>query len=120
MANITKAERERRAKEAAENAKAKLESLEMRKGLAEIIKPDFADDLEVQITEQDGEAVEFVAPVIEPLPTEAPKPSGKSTTCPIKSDPTMGDKDPAIVAWWFENFPEIAARKYKDRIVTRL
>lgn len=107
MANITKAERERRAKEAAENARAKL-------------APEPSEPIEVQITEQDGEAVEFVAPVIEPLPTEAPKPSGKSPTCPIKSDPTMGDKDPAIVSWWFENYPEIAARKYKDRIVTRL
>lgn len=36
--------------------------------------------------------------------TEAPP-------CPA-SDPALGMKTPAVVAWWFEHFPEEAAVKY--------
>lgn len=31
--------------------------------------------------------------------------------CP-EADPALGMKTPAVVAWWFEHFPEEAAVKY--------
>lgn len=39
--------------------------------------------------------------------------------CPIPCDPSMGDKTPAIVDWWFEKHPELAAKKYAGRKINR-
>lgn len=35
--------------------------------------------------------------------------------CPVAEDPSLGDKTPAIVAWWFKNHPKIAEKKYTGR-----
>lgn len=35
--------------------------------------------------------------------------------CPIAGSPQFGDKDPAVVAWWFKNHPEQAKNKYAGR-----
>jgi hypothetical protein len=38
-------------------------------------------------------------------------------TCPFPGDPSMGDKDPEVVAWYRDNAPEEFARRYANRIV---
>lgn len=34
---------------------------------------------------------------------------------PPAGDPTMGDKDPAVIVWWFKHRPKEARERYKDR-----
>lgn len=54
---------------------------------------------------------------VEKKPEEkpAPKPTSKVIPdCP-EMDPILGDKTPAVVAWWFEHHPEEAAAKYEGR-----
>lgn len=34
--------------------------------------------------------------------------------CP-EAEPRLGDKTPAVIAWWFKHHPEEAAAKYKGR-----
>ena len=41
------------------------------------------------------------------------KPKGEIV--PPLGDHRYGDKDPVVVAWWFENHPELAAERYKGR-----
>lgn len=48
------------------------------------------------------------APKTKPSATPAAKPDEK----PPVGAPGMGDKDPAVVAWWFENRPEQARKRY--------
>jgi hypothetical protein len=37
--------------------------------------------------------------------------------CPFPGDPSMGDKDPEVVAWYRDNAPEEYARRYANRII---
>lgn len=32
--------------------------------------------------------------------------------CPITGNPSQGEKDPAVIDWWFKNHPAIAKEKY--------
>jgi hypothetical protein len=41
----------------------------------------------------------------------------ESVTCPFPGDPSMGDKDPEVVAWYRDNAPEEYARRYANRII---
>jgi hypothetical protein len=51
------------------------------------------------------EAVEIpAAVVVEIMPAVIPE-------CP-PSDPALGMKTPAVVAWWFEHYPAEAAARY--------
>lgn len=49
---------------------------------------------------------------------EKPAKSGEIPECPAE-DVMLGDKTPAVVAWWFEHHPEQAEEKYKNRKVVR-
>ncbi len=42
----------------------------------------------------------------------------ESIICPIPGGP-LGDKSPEVVAWWFKNHPEEAAKRYENRKVER-
>lgn len=35
--------------------------------------------------------------------------------CPIPTDPACGDKTPAVVQWWKDNYPEEYRRRYANR-----
>lgn len=39
----------------------------------------------------------------------------KDPVCPIKGAIDAGDKDPEVVAWWYDNHPELAEKKYASR-----
>jgi hypothetical protein len=36
--------------------------------------------------------------------------------CPVATDPAMGDKTPAVMAWYREHRPEEFARRYGNRV----
>lgn len=55
------------------------------------------------------DAIEAI-PDVEPVEVPAVVPS-RVPECPA-TDPQYGQKTPAVVAWWFEHFPEEAAVKY--------
>lgn len=51
----------------------------------------------------------------EPEPEWHPPIAAKDVPeCP-PCDPTMGDKTPAVIAWWFKYNPETAAKRYSGR-----
>jgi hypothetical protein len=37
--------------------------------------------------------------------------------CPFPGDPSMGDKDPEVVAWYRDNAPEEFERRYANRTI---
>lgn len=63
-----------------------------------------------------GEAEEPV----EAEDAEESKPEISAEPEPPKGNPTMGDKDPEVIAWWFRNRPDEAAKRYADRKGTNL
>lgn len=60
--------------------------------------------------------------VVEPaevaVPVAAEIQPAEIPPCPA-SDPQYGTKTPAVVAWWFEHFPEEAAVKYAGLTLDR-
>jgi hypothetical protein len=38
-------------------------------------------------------------------------------TCPFPGHPSMGDKDPEVVAWYRDNAPEEFERRYANRVI---
>lgn len=51
------------------------------------------------------------------LPEEPPAPLAKPESippCPTGS-PDAGDKDPAVIRWWFTHHPAEAAKRYQGR-----
>lgn len=54
-------------------------------------------------------------PEVPPVLVAAP-----NTPEPPKGCPTMGDKDPKVIAWYYKNKPEEAAKRYAGRKGTNL
>ncbi len=52
-------------------------------------------------------------PGVVTIPLEKPEES-TIPPCP-EANPMQGDKTPAVVAWWFEHQPRLAALKYAGR-----
>lgn len=45
------------------------------------------------------------------------EPAKYSGPCPITPDPKMGDKDPAVIAWYRDNDRDEYERRYSGRVI---
>lgn len=78
---------------------------------------------EPNIAPEDGSPLseyqeEQIENVIEEKTERAPEQPLNPIICPIISN-GAGDKDPAVVEWWFKNYPVQAANKYAGRRIER-
>lgn len=69
------------------------------------------------VTEYEAEVIEETVKdkTVEKAPERPVDPRINPIICPIAGSPQSGDKDPAVVAWWFKNHPEQAKNKYAGR-----
>jgi hypothetical protein len=73
-------------------------------------------DMGITILREEGEVVETSS---EEVTDQEVNGTDFVPVCPFPGDPSMGDKDPEVVAWYRDNAPEEYARRYANRIIPK-